>query len=112
MHPLVNRVAVMIRHKQPYADWANSFKDDGVPYVMGEQPPNCYLLDEMDDLSDQTRVLRKYWKDIFEAELEGWMRFPEDWPEKRTYREFKQWFEVEIIEMVWDIGRKGLYTDE
>lgn len=111
MQPLVNRIAVIVRPKQPYADWANSFDDDGVPYELGEQRPNCYLIDEIDDLADQTRVLRKYWKQIFEEELEGWMRFPEDWPEKRTYREFKQWFQVEIIEMVWDIGKKGLFTD-
>ena len=110
MHPLVNRVAVIVRHKQPYADWANTF-NDGVPYVLGNHRPNCYLIDEMDDLSDQARVLRKHWENIFEAELEGWMRFPEDWPEKRTYREFKQWFEVELIEMVWDISSKGLFAD-
>jgi hypothetical protein len=39
------------------------------------------------------------WANSFEEQLESWMAAPDDWPPKRTYKMFKDWFEVIFVQI-------------
>ena len=65
----VDRTALMVRPKQPYIDWANSFEDGGPKYDQDRQHAKIYLIDEVADPSDIKKVVRRHWRDIFEEEL-------------------------------------------
>jgi len=63
------------------------------------------------DASDLKKVLRRYWRGIFEEELNGWMRDPDVWPRRRTLKVFLDWFEVEVCDLVVDLGRGPIHYD-
>jgi len=100
----LNRMGIIVRRRQPYVDWANSF-DDGVPqFDSAEHSPNVYLINEVRDPRNVRQALQRWWREIFEEELSAWIRDPDDWPEHLTLSLFLQWFEVEIVEIVSDLG--------
>lgn len=106
-----DRLALLIRRKLPYIDWANSFDDGGPKYDLEIHRPTTYLIDEVVDTLDLKKVLRRYWRDIFEEQLNSWMRAPDVWPQRRTYSVFLQWFDVEVCDMVIDLGRWPIQYD-
>ncbi len=104
----VNRSAIIVRIKQPFADWANqlpdrapneplytasSFKNDGPVYLVPE-------FDDVDDLLDFIDDEKKL--EIFEEMLQGWSLDENLWPQNRTAKMFDKWFDLEIREEVID----------
>ena len=41
----------------------------------------------------------------------GGVAEPKLWPEERTYREFKKWFDVEFQSMVLELGDGGIEVE-
>jgi hypothetical protein len=105
----INRTAITITPKQPYIEWANSF-DDAEKY---DKPHATTILipDKYDEFNYES-YLKKICKIVFEEELESWMAEPNDWPKKRTYKIFKEWFEVICSDMTWDYGVGDIEHDE
>ncbi len=81
-------MTLVLRPKQPYIDWANSFEDDGPKYDPDHHNPMAFLIDDVVDIRNIKRVVRCYWKTIFEEPLNGWMRDPDVWPRRRTLKVF------------------------
>lgn len=106
-----DRLALLIRRKEPYIAWANSFDDGGPSYEPTHDRATVLLIDEDVDGLDLKKTLRRYWREIFETELENWMRDPEVWPKRRTYGVFLKWFDVQVCEMVADLGRWPIEYD-
>jgi len=104
----VDRMALIVRPRQPYIDWANAFDDGGPKFDPAAHRPRVYLIDEIADPIDLHKALRNHWRDIFEEELEGWMRDADDWPSPRTQKVFLQWFDVEVAELVTNMGQSPL----
>lgn len=99
----INRTALTIRPKQPYIDWANSF-EEGEKYGPDNQHATTILVsDEYDEFNYET-YLKKIYKILFEEELESWMPNPDDWPKIKSYKMFKDWFEIICSDMIWDYG--------
>ena len=46
------------------------------------------------------RILKKNYQEIFEEELEAWMRDDTCWPEDRSFKVFKKWFHIDLVAMV------------
>ncbi len=107
----VNRTALVVRPKQPYIDWANSFDDGGPKYDPDLHQAKVFLIDEAADTRDIKKVVRRLWPAIFEEELNSWMRDPDVWPQRRTLKVFVEWFEVEVCELVFDLGKKPIDYD-
>jgi len=109
----INRAVAIIKPKQLYIDWANSF-DDGGPTLTLEEARNdatAYLIDEADTRNDLQKYVEKHYSQIFGEELASWMNNPKLWPKKRTLKMFKEWFDVESFEMVCDLSKKSLAVD-
>ena len=104
---ILSRSAITISYKKPFIDWNNKLTPDILLHenILGES--KTYLTDELFD--DAEKLVKKHYKDIFEIELEGMWTDENDWPQKRTFKLFKEWFNYEVSDFVVDLLRKNLY---
>lgn len=107
--PTINRGVITVIPRQPFYDWINSLdpKNPLSPEKMTEY--NAYLIRE--DFVDPIQVVKKYYKAIFEEELFGMWTEEDDWPDKRTYKKFQEWFEVKVASMVFDLEKRGIVRE-
>jgi len=101
--PSINRIAVIIKHKQPFIEWIKATGDDGF-YPLDEKhdSKSIYLIPEKDG-ADWDKYLKKYYLEIFANELEGWYNDPSVWPQDRSWKVFNEWLDFEIQTMVYDL---------
>ncbi len=99
-----NRSSIAITAKHPFIDWANALAPDFQLSlgVLGES--KTHLTNP--DFDDAEKHLKKYYKEIFENELEGIWLDENDWPQKRDYKTLCEWFQVEISHCVVDLSKK------
>ena len=103
----VNRSVAIIKPKQPYIDWANSFDDGGptLELVKARADASAYLIKVYDTINQSLRYVERNYAKIFEEELNGWMTDPDIWPQKRNLKMFKKWFDIEIYQLVCDLDK-------
>lgn len=96
--------------------WLKSLPDDGGGVEITEEhlKHDCltFLVPEADTMDEVRKYIEKRYKEIFEMELVSWHRDMSDWPEKRTLKLFREWFEIEIHSEVIDLGRGDIRKDE
>ena len=104
----INRHAIVIKPLQPFFDWLNSLnpEDDAINEV---DEANIYLVD--DDIDDIEKWLRKKFDNFFTMELNDWHTNKKEWPQKRSYKMFKQWFSIDISTMIYDMERRPVYKE-
>ena len=104
--PVINRVAAVVDPKEPYLAWARALDDDEptIDSLSREQLTSVYLIEELDDDETGERALRRHWPWIFEEKLMAWCRASKDWPRKRTYKMFRQWLDVRLIDLLYDLS--------
>lgn len=101
----INRSAIILKPQQPFIDWCLQLNTDSV--LMFEEDfkkTNVYLIDE--NIGDIEKWLKKKFDAFFMMELEQWSVDEKQWPQKRNFKMFNQWFAFEISEMVYDIENK------
>ena len=108
---MLNRSSLIVRPKQPYIDWVNSY--DGSRFSPSEEDHDqtVYLIPEYFKDLDTHQILKQVYETIFEMELEGWCLDEEKWPVPRTLAIFKDWFTVEFHSMVIDLCGDPLIDD-
>ena len=105
----LNRSAMIVTAKEPYARWANSLDDTGPRFVLDESKEDTvYLIPEFEEDSEKEKILAKYFADIFEYELWGWWTDETAWPDPITLELFKEWFDVRFYSDVVDVSRQAL----
>lgn len=110
---LVNRAAITVTPKRPYIDWANSLDDDG-PRIGPDHLPerSVYLVKDIGDYSGEMEtIVRRYYRKIFEHELIAWHRVKSEWPQKRDFATFTQWFDAEVHSMILDLHTGQIETE-
>jgi len=100
----INRNAILVKAKKPFYDWIN-YIDPEFPVEPNEEG-TVYLVKEMDSNKKIENWLKKNFGEIFENELNDYHTDENDWPQKRTYKVFKDWFTVEISSMIIDLVDK------
>ena len=106
MYPIVNRVVILIKPKKPFIDWAkyvdteDELTDEHIEEVFDGY--SAYLLKDAEDDDEFEKIIRKEYSKIFENELAGWSQDESEWPQKRSYKVFKEWFEIITSLMVFD----------
>jgi len=106
MDEIVNRSAVIVRPKTPYLEWCKQDDAEGLAGGVFEQmceEPHIYLLPAYEDSESQRDVLKDYWPALFEAMLEGWVTEESLWPQERSLKMFREWFEITMTSMVLDL---------
>lgn len=100
----VNRTAIILIPKQPYADWANSLDVDGPRFELsdGDDELTVFLGPEVDTVQEVHAFVDKHFDYFFESWLQDWSLDVAQWPTRRTRRMFHEWFDVRIHTMVED----------
>ncbi len=97
----IDRNAIVIKPKKPFFEWLNNIEPEGSTFTVDEA--NIYLVRERDSNDQIERWLSRNFDRIFQNELNGWYLDQSLWPQKRTYKIFKEWFDFEIHSMILDI---------
>lgn len=100
----LNRSAILVIPKQPYADWANALDDDGPRFAISEANDDftVFLGPDFDTVDEIEAFVNKHFAFFFEHSLFGWSTDETQWPQRRTRRMFREWFDVRIHTMVED----------
>jgi hypothetical protein len=106
---VLNRSAITISYKKPFIDWNNRLFPDMPMHenMLGES--KTYLINQLFD--DAEKAVKKYYKEIFEAELEGICIDENEWPDKRTFKLFNEWFNYEVSDWVMDLSRQPMQSE-
>lgn len=103
----INRHLIILMPKQPVLDWIKRV-DPNPPNLTLEQlrqEQNAFLVpDSLDGQEDAEKWVKRSWQMFFEGFLSEWYTVESWWPQKRTYKMFKDWFEVQYHSMVWDLA--------
>jgi hypothetical protein len=110
----INRSIAVIRLKQPFVDWVNSFPYEDKVYTVESFRDDCtaVLIPEYDTDQEAKDHINEVWEELFEDELEGWYTDESLWPEDRTQGLFWQWFEVEFHSMVLDPYQEAIEWED
>ncbi len=103
----INRTAIIVKPVQPFYEWVISISP-GFP-VPQDLEPMIYLIEE--DINDFDKWLRKNSERLFQMALEGWTTNKKQWPQKRSYKMFREWFKVDIATMVYDMEFEPIYKE-
>lgn len=103
----INRSALVLKPKPPFLDWLKSL---GIEFEDREvQESNIYLLDE--SIDDLDKWLKKKFDIFFKMELSDWHPVKKEWPMKRTYKMFKEWFSISFSDAIYDMVREPIRKD-
>jgi len=105
----INRNAIVVKPKRPLFDWVNSVYP-GSP-TEAEHEGTVYLVKEKDSNEAIQKWLKKNFDTIFQNELNDWHTDEKNWPQKRTYKQFTEWFDVEIHSMILDLEETPITKD-
>ncbi len=100
------RSAIILKPKQPYADWAKSLSEPGeapVKLASLRSEVTVHLVEEIVGPDHFLEILEFEYEDMFREQLNGWSRDDSQWPEIRDLQMFLDWFEVEWGSMVFDL---------
>ncbi len=105
----INRNAIIIKPLQPFIDWHNNLYPNNT-IDQTDIEVDLYLVNsEIDDLE---KWLKKKFDKFFMLELENWHTDKKEWPQKRNYKMFKQWFEVQTSDLIYDLEKKPVLKSE
>ncbi|MEX2608937.1 MAG: hypothetical protein WEA24_03260 [Gemmatimonadota bacterium] len=100
----LNRNLVTVRPRQPFVDWVRKQDpDDLMPEDEIRNSPGAYLIPDFEVPGECERWVRQHFPTLFEMQLNEWYMNPSMWPRDRSWERFNEWFEWEVIEIVWDL---------
>jgi hypothetical protein len=97
----INRAVVVLRHREPFAAWARALDGEGG----GDYEPwsEAFLVPEFEDEAETWSWIEEHHELFFEIQLDAWFTDRDAWPRERTWEMFLEWFDIEVIEMAWDL---------
>jgi len=109
----VNRISLIVTPQQPMHQWLIDTKFEGVPsYSELSSESSCYLIEEpteeqpLDELIAQLISLHS--NAIWHSELSVWDEFGDDTPPLRDSEHFKQWFNIALSGLTFDLANQPL----
>jgi hypothetical protein len=106
----LNRSLLVVTPKQPFLDWLHRVDPTSKDITLAEltSEPSVYLFPESETDEGLMRNLRKFCAEIFVEELDAWYRDEEVWPEDRSFKVFRLWFDYKQHSLVFDLSDKPL----
>lgn len=98
---LVKRSDMVVKPKMPFIDWVNITYPDDIITLDGYED-DVYLLKDFEENKQMENRLKKNFDHIFTDQLNQWLTDEEGWPQKRTHKMFKEWFDYSMHTMIWD----------
>lgn len=105
---LLNRSALLVKARQPMADWvAQVAEDEALSLSELRAEGALYLVDEQESPDDKDTAIAANWDSIFRNELGCWDEFGDNWPQVSAEL-FAQWFDCELIPVAFDLSADDL----
>lgn len=100
------RLALIVRPREPFSEWLHAvIRDESlIPARLGS---DIYLLGPLEEHDQVAPWLEEHFDHIFTTELNEWYTDDAEWPQHRDYLMFQEWFEVEVVDMVYDVSLIG-----
>lgn len=110
----INRTVVLLAPKQPFLDWLNIVEPDEEPLTLDDlrEDNEVFLIPQYNDDSDSEKWIEARWSFLFEHMLMGWVDEEILWPQDRTLEMFREWFDIEIHTMAWDLSDEPLIVED
>ena len=103
MKEISNRSAILVTPKKPFKEWAELYNDETEEDLNERMKEKRTYLIEWTFGEDFSKTLESYYLKIFEYELSMWNVYEHEWPQDRSVKNFKKWFNVilsvELIDM-------------
>jgi hypothetical protein len=113
---VLNRTAVTIVGAQPYLDWTRTNDADavkGMLTVARARPyGTAYLLPELELEEDVQEWVEENAAWMFEFALSAWTEDETTWPAARDVRMFREWFRIDIHNVVVDVSDDEIEGEE
>ncbi len=107
----INRSAIILKPQQPFLDWYfNLNPNDDLDFEEDIKETNIYLVDE--GIDNIEKWLRKKFNKFFMMELDEWCADKKEWPQKRNFKMFKLWFQIDISTTIYDLEKKPVLKSE
>ncbi|HKB13255.1 MAG TPA: hypothetical protein VKD69_21470 [Vicinamibacterales bacterium] len=115
---VVNRTAVTITGAQPFLDWMRRTDSDGTAGGVSVVVPraktygSAFLLPEFDLEEDLLEWVEENAPWLFEFQLAAWTEDQSTWPATRDLKTFKEWFRIDIHNVVVDVADDEIEGEE
>ena len=70
-----------------------------------------YLIPEFETNEEAWRWIEENAVEIFTHQVNEWYTDPQLWPARRDWKALKEWFELEYVEIAWDLVDAPLSSD-
>src|SRR5687767_9624939 len=87
----LKRSALVIIPKEPFLAWLK-FHDPEEEFEPSITEGDIYLLPAFETKEQIENWLRKNFNFLFTEQLNNWYTDPEMWPQNRTFKMFREWF--------------------
>ncbi|SDS15588.1 hypothetical protein SAMN05216503_2156 [Polaribacter sp. KT25b] len=108
----INRSAISLKPLQPFIDWHNTIYTDSKIDETDLKDVNIYLISNATYYEDVEAHLKKKFDNYFQRELEGWHTNKKEWPQRRNYKMFKNWFQINISTAILDLEKTPVSKSE
>lgn len=110
----LNRTVILLGPRQPFLDWLNDVDPDEQALTLDDlrEDNEVFLIPQFSDDIDSTKWVEARWSSLFEHMLMGWIEDEEQWPQNRNLDMFRNWFDIEIHTMAWDLSDDPLYVED
>jgi hypothetical protein len=113
---LINRTAISIVGAQPYIDWIrktdSTIERDTVTVARAKPFGTAVLLPEFELEEDVQDWVEENAGWLFEFQLSAWSDDESTWPASRNLRTFREWFRVDIHNVVVDVADTDVEGEE
>jgi hypothetical protein len=106
----LNRGLVVLRPKEPFIQWVSDIAGDAPPAEELDQA-STYLIPEFESEDESWEWIQGNATLLFELALEEWDVDEAEWPEDRGWVALSEWFEIEFVEIVWDLVDEPLTSN-
>ena len=113
---VVNRTAISVTGAQPYIDWTRQTDSDATRGTLtgarAKPYGSVFLLPEFELEEDVLEWVEENASWLFEFQLSAWTEDEASWPKARDLNMFREWFRVDIHNLVADMGDDEIEGEE
>jgi len=112
----INRGVIILMPKQPFLDWI--MRVDPIPSnltleeIRREQDGFLVSQESIETTEDAQSWVYRRWKIFFDLQLNDWYTEELLWPQKRSLKMFKEWFDIRYHPMLWDMTQEAIQHED
>ena len=113
---VINRTAVTITGAKPYVDWTLRTDADAnkgaITVARARTYGTAFLLPEFELEEDVQEWVEENFSWLFEFQLGAWTDDESAWPPARDLKTFREWFRIDIHNVVVDVSDDDIEGEE